>query len=793
MLGTLLGATQIVPEWLAPAAWILVAFAAFLATRRRPRYSALALSATFAATALLLWNARHGTQPGDPLARYVLRQPGHTRYEIVGRVERPDVWIPGQDYLTFILRCDSVTHGAVSGEMRGGVVVRWSRAAGPLYTGERVRVAGPLRLSLSRINPDTPSAEDYYRRHGVHTALRLYGPGAVHRVATPPWYAPAYELSRFRGYVARNLAEVIPASSFPLVRAVWLGDRDGIDVDASTAFLESGTAHILAVSGVHTGIVFVSLAFLVRLVIDHRRVRITLVLIAVFAFALFTGARVSSVRAAVMIALYLTAAWFDREPDAPTALSLAAMVFLLHNPDVLFDTGFRLSFLSIGSILLFADPLYSRLGALPTFAREGAASTLSVQLLPLPIAIQSFHVIPIAAPFANLLVIPLLGVLLWLIFLTSVLALIAHPIAHLFGFALHPVAQAILLISDSVARAPAHVYLSSPTALGLALYAAAVVCLYRALTAHRARFGWSAATATAFLAAVALWRPFAQPPEVDVLDVGHGDAIFLRTPGGATLLVDAGDRSDFTDLGRRVVAPFLWSNHESRLDALLITHPDRDHIGGARYILEHIPVGVVLLGPQPFKGTLEDDLLDTCRDRRVPVKRLAKGDRLALGGATLDVLHPPRDGSLAFSRNNRSLTVRVAWDGFSILLPGDLETEGEQALLHDVAPATILKVPHHGSDTSSSAPFLDALQPTIAVVSVGPRGTTTVLDDGVLDRYRARAIPLFRTDRLGGVRIRPTAQGIRIESARLQRGYLCRTSPAPNGVPATPAKSPGMW
>jgi competence protein ComEC len=259
-----------------------------------------------------------------------------------------------------------------------------------------------------------------------------------------------------------------------------------------------------------------------------------------------------------------------------------------------------------------------------------------------------------------------------------------------------------------------------------------------------------------------------------VLDVGHGDAIFVRAPGGATMLVDAGNRYKSFDIGRRAVAPFLWANHETRLDALLITHPDSDHIGGAKYIMENFRVGVLVLGPKAFLGTMEDELVALCEEKHVPVHRMARGDHFKLGGATVEVLHPPRESPPEEKENNLSLSARVSWPGFSALLPGDVESWGEAQLEQAGPAAMVLKVPHHGSPTSSSPAFIEAVNPKIAIVSVGPRGRSTVVKPEVIERYRARGTTALRTDIVGGVRILPSPAGLYIEAARIQRGYVVR-------------------
>jgi competence protein ComEC len=591
-----------------------------------------------------------------------------------------------------------------------------------------------------------------------------------------PWYDGLAALSRFRGELARRLSESIPAETLPFVLTIWLGDRRQIDSDLYQSFIESGTAHILSVSGIHIAIIFVSLRMLMRVLVPRRRLRLVVLLVSVVAFAGMTGAQVATIRATIMIAAYLLAEWFDREPDAPTALGIAAAIFAIHDPGVLYDIAFQLSFLSVASLLLFDGAIAGTLEWLPTALREAMAGTLAVQLLPLPVAIHTFHVLPMAAPFVNLLVIPLTGVVLWLGFLTSVAAFALPAAAPLFGYALHPAVQGVLWISTATAdTGRVHLRMTSPTFAALAAYAAAMLAAYIASRRPEGRRGvWLAGAGLAALLCVALWSPIRPRPEVTVLDVGHGDAIFVRAPGGATMLVDAGPRSEFADEGERTVAPFLWANHVTKLDVLMITHPDADHVGGSLFLLEHFRVASLVLGPEPYPGTLEDDVIAVCEQRGVPVKRLARGDQFTLGGARVEVLHPPRPTPAGLSENDRSLVARVTWPGMSALLAGDVERAGEEALLAAGPDAAVLKVPHHGSITSSSEAFIDAVRPAVAVISVAKRGRRTVLSPEVVRRYNERGVAVLQTDIVGGVRFRPSGEGLRVEAARLQRGFVTR-------------------
>lgn len=767
------------PPWLlAPLA--LGGLIGFLTLRQRPSSGAVALAILFTAGGALFWIARHEASGGDALSRDAALQDATTPYVLEGRVDSPDIWLPGQDYFVFVLRVDTVERADQRLRAPGGVLVRWSNPGRPLFERERVRVSGPIELTIGPVNPGVHGMEDYYRRYGVHSAVRISGANAVQSLGNPPRFSLVYGSSRFRGYLARRIAEVVPASSLPLVLTIWLGDRRRLDTETYQTFIDSGTAHVLAVSGVHVSLMFVTLTVLFPPGPDLRRARIRAVwmLLIIAAFVVVTGGRVSSVRAALMVAVYVAADWFGRERDAPTALAIAGIGFLVWEPELLFDVGFQLSFLSVASILVFGEAFGNAAEWVPIRLRFPAVATIAVQLLPLPFAIRAFHVLPLIAPLSNLVVIPVTTVLLWIGFVAALAAIAIPPAAVIFGQTLHLLAQATLWMAEWSARPGwAHLNVPAPTGAAIALYAGGMVLLRLAFTSPRGRRWWALACVGTLTLCAALWRPIAPRPEMTVIDVGHGDAIFVRAPGGATMLVDAGNLSDYTDQGRRTVAPFLWANHETHLDVLMVTHPDADHIGGALYLVENMPVGTVVLGAHAFPGTLEDALVAACERRAVPVQRVALGDRFALGGASVEVLHPPRVVPEEIDENNLSIVTHVSWSGFSALLTGDIESWGEEQLRAIDARARVIKVPHHGSGTSSSLAFLNAVQPELAVVSVAPRGRTIVLRGEVVQRYIDLGIPLLRTDVVGGVRIRWNAGGLEIEQARLARGYVVRDAP----------------
>lgn len=735
--------------------------------RRYSHMDRAAVCLAFFTAGVLLWEARHGDRSGDALSRFSLERPG-AALTLEGVVRESDALLPRQEYTRVILDVDRVDAADVSYNVAGGVVVRWNNPAHPVFTGERVRATGTLAHELSPVNHGIYDVEDYLRARGVHSELRLRG-DKLARLESPSW-SLRYWLSRFRQHEALVFSRTVPADTLPFVLAVWLGERSQLAEQERDSYTLSGTAHILSVSGVHMAIVYMSASFVLGIFMRRSRARTFCGMLLVLLFALLTGARIATVRSAIMILVYLAADLFEREPDAPTALSLSGILLLCANPGNLYDSGFLLSFVSVASLLLFSPQVELWLERLPWLLRRPLAPTLSVQLLPFPLAAHFFHVLPLGAPFANLLVIPILTVVLWLCAAVTVIAWLLPPFAVVFGHALFLCVEAIRWVTHTVSEAGwLHSAITSPTPIAAVFFLAAALGLLAPATKRR----WikPGIVAAIFLCSCLSWRPAVLPTGMDFLDVGHADAALVRTPDGTTFLIDGGDRSDYIDMGTRVVLPFLYANHTPRLDYVVMTHPDHDHGGGLYRVIERMPVGALLLGPEPSGRQLENDLIALCQRRGVTVRRLQRGDTIACGDALLETLHPPANRDVGERLNDNSLVLRFTWPGMSAVFAGDVETPGERLIAAAPCSADVLKVAHHASDTSSSAPFLRAVAPKYAVISTRTTGKLRAASPHVLGRLEQIGAQVWRTDWHGGVRIRHGQEGLIFEGSRIVRGY----------------------
>lgn len=770
----LTGSGVLPPPWGALAPLALALLLPFGLPPTLPRDGARAAFLAAAVGALLHGLYPHPTAERDGLFQRARAEPGRM-VTVEGTVRAAPVIFPGATHAGLVIDIVAIRVGDAFEPLGGRAHLRWSDPTGPVYPGDRVRVRGRAQPRLGPVNHGLRGYEDHLRSRGVHT--RIEARGADVATLAVAARSPARWAAQLREWEARALARSVPEKTLPFLMTVWLGDRSGLSREIYERAITAGTAHVLTVSGVHVGIVFASLHMLLPLFVRRRAPRALVTLLGVFTFALAAGAGISVLRAAFMAGVYVLADLLGRERDGPTALSIAAIVFLILQPPLLFDISFVLSFGSVASILLFADGLGRHFRRMPPAFGQALGTTIGVQVLPLPMTLHYFHVFPLLGIVANLLVVPILGAVLWLCFATVLLSPVFPSAALLMGHAAAAGVDAILWINDlmhTTLRAARQLPSPAPLA-ALAYWGAAAACAWALASARPLRP--MAAAGLLLCLSLALWTPWRAPAVLEVLDVGHGDAIFLRTPAGATMLNDGGDQSEYLDMGASVVVPYLLAHGIRHIDVVAVSHADRDHIGGILSVVDRLSVGEVVLAAAAADDAREAALLARCAARGIPVRRVAAGDHIALPGARVEVLAPPGDLPRTFGYNDRSLVLRVSWPGFSALLTGDIEMAAELPLSNMECAAQVLKVPHHGSFTSSSSALLDAVKPEVALVSTVTTSNRQAMGRGVAERYAERRIPLWRTDLHGGLRIVPEAGQWRVEGARGERGSLLGPTP----------------
>ncbi len=674
--------------------------------------------------------------------------------------------------------------------------------------GDRVSIAGGLRPL-----PDDDGGYGTYLRRigavGTVTARTLERVGVVG--------GPLDAVERLRRAGGEALTRALPEPEAGLAAGILIGLRDRVDRDLAAAFTTAGVSHIVAISGWNIAIVAAVVAALLRRRVD-RRSRTILTLTAIVAYTLFAGASPSVVRAAVMAGVVLGARESGRAGAASTALGWAVALLLLVDPATVADAGFQLSVLATAGLIAWATRLTERLRSgpgrrLPGWLTESLGVSFAAEAATLPVVLVGFGRLPLIAPLVNLAVVPLVPP-------AMAAGTLAGAGGWLVGLGLPPLIATILglpgwlilalvvwLVRLAAALPFASVTLTPPWnglaagAIALGVLAAATgylgrplldrpgsavrAAIGRATLAHRrsgrggaasrpgarrpgspirSRAARAVAVALA-LSLVAVVVAAANRPDgrvrVTVLDVGQGDAILVEGGHGGRLLVDGGPDPDRLLLALDARLP-AW---DRRIDLLVLTHPHEDHVAGLALLLDRYRVGRTfepgMVGPGPGYRAWRSALARL----RIRPATLATGDRFALDEIRFRVLWPdpgrvprePADGGTAI--NNVSIVLLGEVGRQRFLLAGDIEEGIDPILLARGLPRVdLLKIAHHGSRTASTGPFLDAVRPSVAVVSAGAGNPYGHPAPATLARIADRGARVLRTDRDGSVEV--TLDGI---------------------------------
>ncbi|MFQ5514255.1 MAG: DNA internalization-related competence protein ComEC/Rec2 [Myxococcota bacterium] len=610
-------------------------------------------------------------------------------------------------------------------------------------------------------NPGQHDASRRWARRGIQRTARVRE-ALLQPLGPAPRGAHA-QLVRLRRRLGARLAPAgvspVPRAS-GLLRALVTGDRGELDEEVRRAFRGSGTAHLLAVSGLHVGWVFFLAEGLARLLLSpipglalRRRAR-TLARIAgaliAGLYAFVSGPGVPALRSASMASLGILALLGGRPAALWNGLALAALLVLALRPGALFELPFALSFAAVAGILLWQPTGGTVSRLLQTTVAAGLATAPLVAAMGAPF--------PRLGLLANLIAVPFFGVaVLPLALLAALLGLVAPVPATALATLARLLAELGIRLLEGLAGGDLLAGLADPPREAL-LVALTVFGIRLAARGSR-RLAWSALAALALLA---LTHPGTIPDASDdsalFLDVGHGDATLVRS-GAAAWLIDAGPRFGRFDAGRDVVLPALRAEGVRALDVLVLTHPDLDHVGGARAVLDRIPVAELWISAGSYASPALRKLRRAAARRDVPLRWVARGDRAVLGAFVVRTLWPPFEGTPAGS-NESALVLRFDGPRGCLLLPADVPREVERTLALGESPCAVLKLAHHGSRTSTDARWLEALQPWLAVASAGRRMRGALPHREVRQRLHAASVTLYVTRDSGAVRVRFTLAGL---------------------------------
>jgi len=685
--------------------------------------------------------------------------------------------------IRFVLAVDTLSGGRGAAAVEGRVRVTlkpspWADA--PLSfpevrQGDVARLHGSLRRPPGLRNPGGFDYAAYLSRRGICCTLYVNAPDRVAVLGNRRGMVQNALVS-VRAHVRRQVDWYVPsAGGRAVLRALLLGDRSRITDAQRDRFAKTGLMHLLAVSGLHVflvGMVLYALLrpFLLRIRLRWRTaevVRATLTIIVLVFYMLLTGGRPSVVRAVIMATLFIGSIFFQRSAHPLNTLGVAALILLAVRPPMLFDVGFQLSMAAVSGIvtlnprfLEMVPERYRTSEVLDWGVSTGAASAAAI-LGTAPVLLYHFGWVSAAGLLLNMVGIPCTGLALTSAIATVAVGGIWSTAAASFGSAADVFLQGLLATSKygAVWVSWAGIRMPTPDVWGLLALGAGLIAVAQW---PRPRLRWRWVIVGGLLATGSVWGPVVgggAAPTLDIVffDVGQGDAALVKTPSDQHVLVDTGPRSPSGATAEFAVLPFLKRWGIRRLDLIVISHSDEDHLGGLPAVLRAVRVDRLVHNGRATDTQLYKETRRLLRRKGVSHRVAQQGDSLRLASSVrVSVLNPPEQGNFE-TENDASVVLRVEYGDVNVLLPGDIQEAGERSLVRTYGERLrghVVKVPHHGSETSSSSAFVRSVSDstkTHAVVSVGRNLQYGMPDLGVIRRWKREGKQVYSTAASGAV------------------------------------------
>jgi len=751
--------------------------------------------------------------PSDHVWRYI----DFPASQIQGEVVSPPVYRHKRTRLELAIQ--SLTMADQYKPLQGRV--RLTIAGDPLALskGDRISYMGRIR-SIRNFN--NPGGFDYERHMAFQRIwARSYVKSDQLRIHPQSTISKAkFDLDELRSQVAGwiDRRTILWKARGPDIKAIskalLLGDRSDISIELRERFNRSGVGHLLAISGLHVGIVATAAYMLFRFVTSWipllrktgwvGKTAASLTIMPVLAYGFLAGMSPSTQRAVMMVAVFLLTLLWDRDQDLTNTICIAAAAILIIHPPSLFSISFQLSFVAVLAIVWGMDLVQSFVNdrldghrVITKLIMFLVVSGLAI-LGTAPLVMVYFNQVSLIGIVVNLIAIPLVGFMAVPLGLLGVFFYFFIPsVANLLLLGCHWILGLAMVIIRFFSDMPwAALETITPSLIEICLYyltlSAGFIWIYQNKNRQSKRpasgkpgIAWITVTisllAAGWLVDGGYWlnqRFWSRNLRVTVFDVGQGSAALVELPQGATMLIDGGGFSGTSafDTGRNIIAPYLLSRKILTVDTMVLSHPNSDHLNGLIYIGKKFKVKKAITNNQPADTMGYRLLMQTLKEQGIETPSFRTLDRSrAIRGGQIEILYPPRDflsngqTRQQQDKNNNSIVIKATCGRHAVLFPGDIMALGEKVLAstrkHGLQ-STVLVSPHHGSDTSSTPMFLSNVAPDIVIVSCGWRNRFGLPSAAVMNRYADRGCQVLRTDVDGAVQIWTDGEKLRVKSNR---------------------------
>ncbi|PKN53423.1 MAG: DNA internalization-related competence protein ComEC/Rec2 [Deltaproteobacteria bacterium HGW-Deltaproteobacteria-13] len=680
--------------------------------------------------------------------------------------------------------------------------------------GDFIRFHSTLKKIQSFKNPGNFNYERILSFRGISASGFISNSSGIILLRNNSLSSIRLKLESFRLYLKQIIYRNASSPQREVLEAMTIGNQNEIPADVRDNFNKTGTSHILSISGLHIGMVgaitFLFIFFILK-ISEYMMLRFNVIKLAataaffmVLIYACIAGMGVAVMRTTLMAFIFLIALLLGKQKDLYNTLAAAGLMILVISPEAVFDISFQLSFLSVLALIYivprFSDIPFMKHSTLPLWM-QGVIRYLYLSIIvclaatigTLPFIMYYFNRVSSVTIIANLIAVPLLGTLTLAISMLFILSAFFSPAiaGYFIKLASYFTELSINIINKLAALPFSYFTATTPNIIEIIFFYLFIFLVIQFIDERKKKNikdGFSPVrfrilkyllvmTIIFFIADttyLAVRDKFSSDLKITVMDVGQGNSNLIQFPGGKKMVIDGGGFSESSfDVGKAVIAPFLYHQRISHIDTAVLSHPHPDHLLGLIYILNNFGTGQVWKSNLPVDSETFPEWEKTIRLNNIHIDPVSNKDpERILNGVRVKVLWPPdyslQDiNDLSYGEaNDSSLVLKITFGKINFLFPGDISSDIEKQLIQSKADlqSDVLVVPHHGSNHSSSAEFIKAVACRYAIVSAGKSNVFKHPHPSVLERYQEAGVMVFRTDRDGAISLTTDGNNLHIDT-----------------------------
>ena len=539
------------------------------------------------------------------------------------------------------------------------------------------------------------------------------------------------------------IKEKLPSETGDLLLAILLGDKKDLSEQIQINFKNSNLSHMLAVSGAHVSYIIIGLTYITQnSIMGKRKARVFCIFFLII-FMAITNFTPSVTRACIMAILTLVSEILYKKADIYTNISISALIILLYNPYSLLDLGFKLSFGGTIGIVIFMRFIKKKQEEtkLLNYIKQMALVSIYANIIIIPIIMNNFNTVSLTFLVSNILASPILAIIVIVGFSIIIISIISHSLSNLLVFWLNPILNLLIKISSFCSKLPfAKILVVTPYIFNILFYY--TIILY--LVNYNELKQFIKKKTVILLSIILILSNFIfyilpQDLKIYFIDVGQGDSTLIVTPSKKTILIDGGGSESF-DVGEKVLLPYLLDRRIRKIDYIMISHFDTDHCKGIFTVIENLKVKNIIISKQAEKSENYKKFKEIVANKKINIILVKAGDKIKIDKYIyFKILFPTEKLIMQNPLNNNSIVSQLNYKSFKMLFTGDIEEIAEKEILNlqkDKLKSTILKVAHHGSNTSSTQEFINSVKPELALIGVGKNNTFGHPSECVVEKLR---------------------------------------------------------